>query len=314
MRSCKKSSSAVWPATTEVSEPTDLDGTVSWRALFDETEQILARSGVTENAGTEARWILEEVLGLSGAEFTRALDGLATERGVAHLDTLVARRSGGEPIQYVLGHWPFRNIDLLVDQRVLIPRPETEIVAGLAIDELDRIRPEGNATVIDLGTGSGAIGLSIAQERPTTRVLLTDVSSEALAVARANLAGLGIVGGGVEIAEGSWFEAVPERFRGECDVIISNPPYIPDSDDLDASVTDWEPQSALFAGDDGRRDLDVIVPSAAGWLRPGGSLVLEMDPRQTKAISEVGRTYGFECSVHADLAGHDRAVVLRKSI
>lgn len=313
MPSCKKNSSAGWLATTEVSEPTDLDGTVSWRALLVETEALLERSGVTGNARTEARWIIGEVLDMSGAEIEAALDQLATERAVAHLDSLVERRSTGEPIQYVLGRWPFRNIDLLIDQRVLIPRPETEVVAGLALDELDRMRPDGGGTVVDLGTGSGAIGLSIASERPASRVLLTDVSADALAVARANLAGLGIRGGGVEISHGSWFEAVPDRYRGECDVIISNPPYVPDSDELDVSVTDWEPKMALFAGADGRRDLDHLVGSAAEWIRPGGALVLEMDPRQTEPIVKAGTGAGFECSVHADLAGHNRAVILRLS-
>lgn len=292
-------------------EPTNLDGTVSWRALLAETEVLLKRSGVTENARTEARWIVEEVLDLSGAEFDATLDSLATERGVAHLDALVARRSAGEPVQYVLGHWPFRNIDLLIDQRVLIPRPETEMVAGLALDELDRMRPNGGGTVVDLGTGSGAIGLSIAAERSTSRVLLTDVSADALAVARANLAGLGMAGGGVEISEGSWFDAVPNRYLGECDVIISNPPYIPDSDVLDSSVTDWEPKSALFAGEDGRRDLDCLVRGAAPWLRPQGALIFELDPRQSMSIARIGSEIGYECSVHADLAGHDRAVILR---
>ncbi len=297
----------------KVVDPADHDGTVSWRALLAETQQLLEESEVTDNARTEARWIVGEVLDVSTGELDAVLNDLATVRGVSHLDALVERRCAGEPIQYVLGHWPFRQIDLLVDRRVLIPRPETEVVVGLAIGELDRMRPDGYGTVIDLGTGSGAIGLSIARERPTSRVLLTDNDAAALTVARANLAGLGIVGGGVEIAEGSWFEAVPDRYRAECDVIISNPPYVPYSDELDTSVIDWEPSSALFAGVDGRSDLDQIIASAADWLRPEGALVLEMDPRQTTAIAEQGEAGGFSSSIHRDLAGRDRAVILRKT-
>lgn len=299
------------PESSDDHDQDSLDGTVSWRALLDETEALLRRSGVTENPGLEARWIVEEVTGTAGAEFTTALDGLATTRGVAHLDALVERRTKGEPIQYVLGHWAFRSIDLLVDQRVLIPRPETEIVTGLALDELKRLRPEGGGTAIDLGTGSGAIGLSIAVERPGTRVLLTDRSADALAVARANLAGLGMAARGVEISQGSWFDAVPDRYRHECDVIVSNPPYVAPDEVLDASVADWEPHEALRAADRGLNDLKHLVKQAGQWLRPGGAVVLEIGHTQTQEITTHGEQLGYICSVHKDLAGLDRAVVVR---
>ena len=176
----------------------DLDGTVSWGALLAETRLVLESVESVGNPRQEAKWILEEVTGTSGVEFADAMMGLATAKGVAHLDALVARRRAGEPIQYVLGHWAFRTLDLMIDGRVLIPRPETEVIAGLALAELDRA--PSKATVVDLGTGSGAIGLSIAAERPGTQVLLTDASADAIVVARANLAGLGIVGSAVQIA------------------------------------------------------------------------------------------------------------------
>ena len=289
----------------------DLDGTVSWDALLRETEVVLERSGASENPKLEAKWIVEEVTGTSGAEFLDALNGLATVRGVDHLDALVARRSAGEPIEYVLGHWAFRSLDLMVDQRVLIPRPETEIVAGLALDELDRLRPDGGGTVVDLGTGSGAIGLSMAVERSVSRVLLTDASEDALVVARANLTGLGLAGRSVEISHGSWFDALPERFLGECDVIVSNPPYVRSDEDLPPSVAEWEPTSALVAGSDGLDDLRVIVAGASAWLRPQGALVLEMGTGQTAAVAAIAGDEGFEATVHHDYAGHDRAVVAR---
>lgn len=289
----------------------DLDGTVSWRALLAETEALLERSGVSENPKTEAKWIIEEVTGTAGAEYLDALDGLATVRGVNHLDALVERRVAGEPIQYVLGHWAFRLLDLMVDQRVLIPRPETEVVAGLAMDELDRVRPQGGGIVVDLGTGSGAIGLSVAAERKPSRVLLTDVSNEALTVARANLAGLGLVARCVEITHGSWFDALPEDLLGHCDVIISNPPYVTTEEVLAPSVSEWEPSSALLAGRDGLDDLRLIVTGAAAWLRPGGALVLEMGTGQTSAVAALAEEHGFITEVHHDYAGHDRAVVAR---
>ena len=309
MRSSTKNNSGASPG--KMASADDLDGTVSWRALLAETEVVLDRSGSSDNPRQDAKWILEEVTGAEPAEFAAALDTLATVRGVAKLDEKVARRSRGEPIQYVLGHWAFRTLDLLVDRRVLIPRPETEMVAGLALVELDRLRPDGGGTVIDLGTGSGAIGLSVAAERAVSRVLLTDASADALAVARANLAGLGLMGSRVEIVEGSWFEAVSERYLGECDVIVSNPPYVRTNDDLPASVRDWEPSSALLADDDGMADLIAIVDNAHEWLRPQGAVVLEMDPRQTNALVARAEAAGFEAEIVADHAGLARAVVAR---
>lgn len=295
------------------SDELDLDGTLTWGALLAETQVLLERSGNSVNPVAEAKWILEEATGSTGANFADALQHLATVRGVAHLDAMVERRSSGEPIQYVLGHWAFRTLDLMIDPRVLIPRPETEIVAGLAIDELDRLRPDGGGTVIDLGTGSGAIGLSIAAERPVGRVLLTDASDEALAVARANLTGLGLAGRSVEIAHGSWFDAVPERYLSECDVVVSNPPYVRTSDPLPGSVQDWEPERALLAGTDGLDDLRIIVRSAPRWLRAEGSLVLEMGAGQTEDVAALAQAEGFTTTIHHDYAGLDRAVVARKA-
>ncbi len=293
-------------------EQHELDGTVSWAALLTETEGRLDAAGITDNPKVEAKWIIEEVTGAAGADFIAVLDHLATVRGVAKLDALVERRVAGEPIQYVLGHWPFRSIDLMIDKRVLIPRPETEVVAGLALAELDRVAPSDGATVIDLGTGSGAIGLSIAVERPNVRVLLTDSSADALSVARANLAGIGNNARGVEISEGSWFDAVPVTYSGKCHVIVSNPPYVPVGEQLDRSVVDWEPESALRAGDDGLDDLRLLVENAGAWLTENGSLVLEMAPDQTEAIAELGAGCGYVSAIHKDLAGLDRAVVLRR--
>jgi len=293
------------------STPPDLDGTVSWGALLTETRQRLEASAASDNPRQEAKWILEEVTGTSGAEFADAMQGLATVRGVNHLDALVARRCAGEPIQYVLGHWSFRTLDLMIDGRVLIPRPETEIIAGLAIDELDRNAPDGGGVVIDLGTGSGAIGLSIAVERPGTEVVLTDASPDALAVARANLGGLGVAGRNVCIEAGSWFAAIPEALRGTIDVIVSNPPYVPSSDQLAPSVEDWEPETALRSGPDGLDDLREIVSEAPGWLRSGGALVLEMGTEQVPVVAELALAAGFEVATHKDFAGLDRGVVAR---
>jgi release factor glutamine methyltransferase len=288
------------------------DGTVSWRELWAETTDRLERSGIGQ-ASLEARWIVEEASGLEGPDLVPGLDGPATVRGVAHLDAMVGRRVAGEPIQYVLGHWAFRHLDLLVDRRVLIPRPETEQVVEVALAALDRScghRSAGHRpTVADLGTGSGAIALAVATERPGTRVWATDRSSDALAVARANLAGLGMAASGVRLVEGSWFEPLPGQLRGALDLVVSNPPYIGAAEPLDTSVTDWEPMEALVPGPEGTEDHEQIVAGAAEWLAPGGALVLEIGHGQAATVRTILDGHGLvDVTVHRDLAGLDRAV------
>ena len=289
------------------------DGTISWREVLAETALRLA--AVTDAPDLEARRIVERASGNEGADYVLGLDDAVTERGMHFHDLMVERRLAGEPLQYVLGRWGFRTLDLMVDRRVLIPRPETEEVAGLALAEIDRIRSLGDdraVRVVDLGTGSGAIGLSIAVERERVEVVLTDRSSDALAVARANLAGIGRAATRVMIAEGSWFAALDPSLLGSIDVVVSNPPYVAVGDEVDDIVRDWEPLDALFAGDDGLDDLRPIVIGAIEWLVPGGALVLEMAPAQTRAMAELAIEVGFdEVSIHTDLAGRERALVAR---
>jgi release factor glutamine methyltransferase len=227
---------------------------------------------------------------------------------VVAVDRMVARRRSGEPIQYVLGRWGFRTLDLMVDRRVLIPRPETEVVAGHALAELDRL---GGRLVVDLGTGSGAIGLSVAAEREHAEVWLTDASPDALAVARANLAGLGRPAARVTVAEGHWFDALPADARGTIDVVVSNPPYVAAHEELPAAVVDWEPAAALVAGPEGTEDLVHLIEAAPGWLAPGGALVLELAPWQAAPMAERASSSFREVQVERDLAGLDRVLVCR---
>lgn len=293
----------------------DPDGaTVSWRALQAEAERALAP--VTDRPGVDARRIIERASGNLGADYVLGLDDPVTERGMHFFDTMLERRRLGEPLQYVLGRWGFRDLDLLVDRRVLIPRPETETVVDLALAELDRLRePDRILIAVDLGTGSGAIGLSIAAEREQVEVLLTDASADALAVARANLAGLGRAATRVRIAEpGEWFAAVPAEHRGAIHLLVSNPPYVALDDDLPAVVRDWEPSSALFSGPDGLDDLRRIVGEAPEWLASDGVLVVELAPHQAEAVAGLARRAGFvEVEIGADLTGRSRAVVARRS-
>jgi release factor glutamine methyltransferase len=285
------------------------DGMVSWRQLAADAERRLSGAGVGDSPAVDVRRIVERASGNEGAAYVLGLDDAATERGVHHFDVMIERRLTGEPLQYVIGHWGFRTLDLFIDSRVLIPRPETEVVAGLAIDELDRLRnlsveDAGNLVAVDLGTGSGAIGLSMAVERDRVDVVLTDRSPDALAVARANLAGIGRAATRVLISEGSWYDALDESMRASIDVIASNPPYVATGDAIDASVRDWEPADALFAGEDGLDDIRVIVDGSVSWLRPNGSLVLETAPDQVRVVAALALAAGFsDVTTHTELRG-----------
>lgn len=286
--------------------------TLSWRELRAEAAARLGAAGV-DDPDQELRWMVERVSGMTPAEQTAALDDPMTVREVSYMDQMVERRVGGEPLQYVLGQWGFRTLDLLVDSRVLIPRPETEVVAGLAIDAAAAVEGR-DAVVVDLGTGSGAIALSAAAERwPHVEVWATDASADALAVARANLAGLGRRAGVVRLAEGSWYDALPGELRGRVDVLVSNPPYVATTDALPVEVADWEPTSALLAGDDGLDDIRVIVAGAPEWLGPEGVLVVEIGETQGDAVLELARAAGLAAArIEPDLAGRPRALVARR--
>ncbi len=291
---------------------TSAGDTVAWSALLTEATARLELAGL-DSPSVDARRIVEEAAGAEPSELHLMLDDPATVRGVARLDSMLARRESGEPLQYVLGRWGFRYLDLMVDRRVLVPRPETEVVAGLAIEQVNACSADSADQVIvaDLGTGSGAIGLSVASECNRTRVLLADISADALAVAGANLAAVGRAATRVSIHSGSWFEAIPDEFKGRIDVVVSNPPYIADDEQLPAVVSDWEPRDALMSGPAGTEALEHIVGSSLDWLSPTGTLVLEMAPWQTIPIAKVCSDTGFTCSIHPDLAGRDRAVVAR---
>lgn len=282
------------------------DQTHPWRQFVAEAEARLRRAG-SPSPEIDARRIVEEASGYEAGEYHRGLDQPATARGMAHFDAMLVRRVQGEPLQYVLGRWAFRDLDLLVDSRVLIPRPETEIVAGVAIEELQR--HDGPVQVVDLGTGSGAIGLSVAHEVPKAQVVLADVSDDALAVARANLAGLGRAGARVAIRQGSWFEALDAESLGTFHLVVSNPPYVDLEEELPDEVRLWEPELALRAQNNGTSDLRVLIAGARHWLAPGGSLVLEMAPHQTDPMAELAAELGYDdVDVIQDLVGRNRAV------
>jgi release factor glutamine methyltransferase len=275
---------------------------VTWSALLAQTTEQLGDAN-------EARWLCEHASGLDGAEFAAGLGEFATTAMVKSLEEMVRRRLAGEPLQYVMRRWAFRHLDVLIDERVLIPRPETEVLVDIA---LELVRGVEAPRIVDLGTGSGVIGLSLAGELypKVGEVWLVDASAAALEVARANIAGIGRAGAVVRVAQGDWFAALHEELRGHLDMVVANPPYIAEGDDeVEESVVRWEPSSALFSGAVGLDAIRRIVADAPAWLRSGGWLVMEMGYRQGDAVRALFDSSWSSVAVKRDLAGRDRFVV-----
>ncbi|HEX7240599.1 MAG TPA: peptide chain release factor N(5)-glutamine methyltransferase, partial [Longimicrobiaceae bacterium] len=252
-----------------------------------------------------AELLLAGTLSLKRLDLYLQFDRPLTPDELAAFKARLRRRAKREPLQYIDGEAGFRDLVLRVDGRVLIPRPETELL----VDEvLAWARGREGLHALDVGTGSGAVALSLATEGPFARVVATDVSGDALEVARANHA-LAAPGSPVEFREGADYAPVRgERF----DVVVSNPPYVgePERGLLDAEVVDWEPPQALFAGEDGLEVIRALVAGAPEVLREGGLLALEIGWEQGGAVSGLVRAVeGFgEPRVRRDLAGRDRIV------
>ncbi len=302
-----------------------MTATTTWRDLRERASTSLAAAGFG-NADREAHWMVELLSGYDGAELLLGEDEEAPAVTLAKLDSMIERRCTGEPLQHVLGRWSFLGLELIVDRRVLVPRPETEVVAQIAIEETARLgarRGHKNpwsasittSPVADLGTGSGAIALALAVELPDVEVWATDVSADALAVARANLAGVGSAATRIRLAEGSWFAALPESLRGALRLVVSNPPYLAEQELglIDPVVSQWEPREALVSGPTGLEALGAIIAEAPRWLAPDGSvLVCELAPHQAPQMLERARDAGFaKVEIRKDLVGRDRALVAR---
>lgn len=297
----------------------------TWRDARIETEARL-RAARVDAPEQEARWMLERVSGYDGAEFVVGEMEDATAPSLVTLDAMIERRLAGEPLQYVLGSWQFLGLELLVDPRVLIPRPETELVAHTAFDEAARLGVRrggtdhwdvvGTDVVVDLGTGSGALALALATELPETEVWAVDVSDDALRVARANVAGVGgSAATRVRVAAGSWYDALPDELRGTVRMVVSNPPYIAEHEveSLPRSVIDWEPYGALVSGPTGLEAIDRVIAGAREWLdAERGVLVCELGAEQGDAAADLARAAGFpDVSVRRDLSRRNRVLVAR---
>ena len=260
----------------------------------------LAKS--SDTARLDAELLLGHALGRSRIELYTDFDRPLNEAELAAYRALVSRRARREPVAYILGEWGFRRLTLTVDPRALIPRPETEIVVERC---LERLRGLESPTVLDVGAGSGAIALALADEHEGARVTAIDVSADALELARENAERTGIA---IELLQHDLREGLP---GGPYDLVVSNPPYVEpaDLDSLMPDVRDYEPHVALL----GVGVTEAVADSAATVLRPGGWLVLEVGDGQAGETCEVLQELGYvDVELTRDLAGRERVVEGRR--
>src|SRR5579862_7074490 len=268
--------------------------------LLAEGERTLARTAWSGAARLDAQLLLAWVLAGSRAQLLADAQAPVAEAQAAAYRRLLARRAAGEPLAYLTGRREFWSLDLAVTPAVLVPRPETELLVERALS----LGPPGAARVADLGTGSGAIALALARERPRWHIVATDVSPAALEVARANGAALGVAS--VEFLAGSWLEPLG---GGRFDLLLSNPPYVgADDPALADPALAFEPPLALTPpGGDALESLRLLARGAAAHLAPGGWLLLEHGADQGPEVRALLVGAGFaHVRSHRDLAGHER--------
>lgn len=247
----------------------------------------------------DAEVLLAHLLGCTRGELLLDPDRLVDP---AAYDRLISRRAAGEPVAHITGHREFWSLDLAVSPAVLIPRPDSETLIDVAL----RLCNPPPARILDLGTGSGALLLACLSEWPQATGLGIDASPAALAVAAANARRTGLAAR-ASFRAGNWGQGLAERF----DLILSNPPYIAEDEQLSDEVRQHEPASALFAGPDGLADYRRILPQLPALLAPGGLALLEIGHTQGPALLAMAAGQGFQASLHPDLAGRDRCVALR---
>ena len=278
---------------------------ITYNNLYLDIRQQLRKAGI-EAATLEARELVCFGTGKSREELARDGGLYASPELERQVRRLVDRHLAGEPVAYLIGEWEFYGLPLDISPDVLIPRPDTEVLAGQAIEYIQTL---GECRVLDLCAGSGCIGLAVASQVPQARVVLGEYSDAALKVCRQNIRRSGLSGRVVPIQADA--REKPERALGEFQCIVSNPPYIPHDDiaGLDTSVKDYEPHLALDGGEDG---LDVYQPTSGKWkaaLVPGGRLYFEVGIGQADSVLRIMRAQGFgDIQVVKDLHGIPRVV------
>lgn len=276
------------------------------RTLIKSTADWLSKRG-HESGRLDAELLLGHVLELDRTGLYMHADRPVTDAERDAFRGLVQRRAEGEPVAYLTGVRGFWSLDLQVDARVLVPRPETEHVVELALRYTKQFAPRA-WRIVDVGTGSGAIALALATELPQATVLATDISADALEVARENAERLGLRER-VKFVQADLLEPLASR-PGSVDLIVSNPPYVAEDDPaLESDVRRYEPGVALFAPEAGLGTIRRLLPQAARALGPGGAFLMEFGSAQGNALRQLGREHFASAYVSKDYAGHDRVLV-----
>jgi len=281
----------------------DIPGLITWAAQF------LKDNGVIKPR-LNAEHLLSHCTGCTRTELYAYYDRPVSRQERESFAALMRRRAAHEPLQYITGTKGFRYLELMVDRRVLIPRPETEMLAGRAVDII-RARP-GRAVVVDVGTGSGCIALSLARECPDAAIYATEISADALEVARANARHLQLEEA-VSFRSGDLLAALDRKLAGGIDLIVCNPPYVKEDDfpTLPPEVREHEPRIALVAGLCGTEVHLRLMDQAPRWLAPGGCLLLEGAEDQVHRLASEAARFGYvSAQIHPDLNGRPRMVEL----
>jgi len=270
--------------------------------LVEEAERKLAASG---SARLDAELLLARVIGASRAHLYAYPERPLPVRAIIRYRRVIDERARGVPLAYLAGSHGFWSFEITVNPNTLIPRPETEHLVETA---LALIHTHGLRTVADLGTGSGAVALALKREVPALEVFATDISPQALVVARRNANALGL--SGIQLLRGDWCRALPER---RFDLIVSNPPYVASDDPrLRTDQIRFEPLIALDGGRDGLEAIQSIIAGARERLRPGGWLAIEHGADQRKPIETLFGAHGFRSvACVRDYAGHERVCLGR---
>lgn len=269
--------------------------------------RVLAQSGV-EMPRRNAEYLVAFSLGCERWQLYLDRRRVLSPSEADSCRTLTDLRAGGVPLAYLLGTVGFHNLELKVDRRALIPRPETELLVNLALEWLETssgFRPR----VLDLGCGSGNIALALVREFPNCDIFASDISPPAIDLARENAEELGLASG-IDFRLGDLFEPWADRSTGEFDLIVSNPPYLTraELEGAPREVRDHEPRPALDGGEDGLAIVRRLIGESPGHLRPGGRLLMEIGSGQGREVLDLLRAGGHfkDCEVFQDLAGRDR--------
>ncbi|MWV28808.1 peptide chain release factor N(5)-glutamine methyltransferase [Aurantiacibacter rhizosphaerae] len=263
-------------------------------------------SGTSDTARLDAELLMAHALGCSRSDMLLRRMQDAAPAGFA---SLVDRRAACEPVAYIIGAQEFYGRSFAVTPDVLIPRGDSESVVEAALNAVLNAAPEA-PRILDCGTGSGALLLTLLAELPDAQGVGIDASAPAVEVARGNAARLGMTGR-ADIRVADWTVPGWADDLGQFDLIIANPPYVESDAQLDADVRDYEPASALFAGPDGLDDYAILIPQLPKLLMKNGIAVLEIGSTQAEMVSEIAQQHGFAATAHKDLGQRDRALLLR---